>query len=313
MKNMPSNEMNGGRLLNSGLSLLLFFRRGQTILIIADTNEFHPLLDGRKYRDSHEPDGTNHPVVILRATYSNSHPDNAYGTSIAEARDAKLLVGHYGYMAGGVDAASQGHFFGSIVKAHGGLKPGDTIWCDDEEGAGDQVARVKAFLNAARGVLHNDPAVEGVYSGAAFYNAHGLGSLPGGVLRWIAAYDQPDPHIAGEDLWQFTDKRVIPGVSGACDASIFKGTVDDIMKLVGVAQLGPFRHQIPAGNKETIDDVAHRRNTTVDMLIHFSKPRLNAENLAIFDAYLALRKLLRAAGHGSPRLPHGFVYWTVNP
>ena len=285
----------------------------KNLTVIADTNEFHPLVNGKAYRDAHEPDGSNHPVIIMRATYSTNHQDLAYATSIAEARAAKLLVGHYGYMVAGVDAAAQGHFFASTVKAHGGLKLGDTIWCDDEEGAGDQVARVKAFLAAAHAVLKDPVEDEGVYAGAAFYNAHNLAKLPSGVLRWIAAYDQPDPHIAGEDLWQFTDKRVMAGVAGACDASIFKGSVDDLMKLVGVAELGPFRHQIQPGNKESIDDVAHRRNTTVDDLVAFSKPHLNTPNLVVFEAYMALRRALRSVGHGSPVLPRGFVYWTKRP
>lgn len=281
------------------------------ILLIADTNEFHPLTNGKSYRDTREPDGTNHPVVIMRATYSNDHLDLAYSTSIAEARAAKLLVGHYGYMVGGVDAASQGHFFGSTVKAHGGLKTGDTIWCDDEEGAGDQTARVKAFLAAAHALLGDPVKDEGVYAGAAFYDAHNLAKLPSGVLRWIAAYDQSDPGIAGEDLWQFTDKRSISGVVGLCDASIFKGTVDSLMRLVGVK--GPFRHMIQPGNKESIDDVAHRRNTSVDQLISFSRPYLSAKNLVVLEAYMALRKALHVVGRGNPVLPHGFVYWTVNP
>jgi GH25 family lysozyme M1 (1,4-beta-N-acetylmuramidase) len=280
-------------------------------VIIADTNEFHPLIDGQKYRDAKEPDGTNHPIVIMRATYSNNHTDLAYGVSIAEARAAKLLVGHYGYMVAGVDAASQGHYFATIVKAHGGVRLGDTIWCDDEEGTGDQSGRVKAFLAAAHGLLNDPLQDEGVYSGAAFFRAHGLGSLPSGVLRWIAAYQPGDPNVGGEDLWQFTDNKVIPGVSGACDASIFKGDAATLMNLVGIA--GPFRHQIQKGNRESIDDVAHRRNTTVEQIISFSKPHLNPANVAVVDAYMALRHLLRSLSHPSPVLPHGFVYWTVHP
>ena len=283
------------------------------LTVIADTNEFHPLANGKAYRDAREADGSNHPIVIMRATYSNNHQDLAYATSIAEARAAHLLVGHYGYMVSSVDAASQGHFFGTIVKAHGGIKLGDTIWCDDEEGAGNQTSRVKAFLTAAHGVLKDPVQDEGVYAGSAFYNAHSLAKLPSGVLRWIAAYDQPDPSVAGEDLWQFTDKRVMAGVSGACDASIFKGGVEELMKLVGLGDAGPYRHQIQPGNKETIDDVAHRRNTTVAQLVDFSKPHLSATNLIVLEAYMALRKALHVVGHGSPVLPRGFVYWTIHP
>lgn len=283
-------------------------------MIIADTNEFHPLVDGAKYRNSHEPDGSAHPVIIMRVTYSNTHLDNAYAASLVQARAANLLVGHYGYMIAGVDAAAQGAFFGMSVKNHGGLRLGDTIWCDDEEGTGDQAKRVTAFLTAAHAILHSNALAQGVYSGAVFYKAHNLASLPTGDLRWIAAYGAGDPNIAGEDLWQFTDHRVIPGVSGPCDASIFTGTVDDILKMVGAAvPVGPFRHAIQPGDNVTLDAIANRRNMDIHKLVDVSLQNLSPENAAILNAYMDLRKALRSVGKPFPIAPVGLVYWTINP
>jgi hypothetical protein len=280
-------------------------------LIIADTNEFHPLIDGVKYRDSREPDGTTHPMVIMRATYSNYHVDNAYTSSIAQARKANLVVGHYGYMVANVDARDQGVFFGHTVQSRGGLKRFDTIWCDAEEGAGDQSGRVKAFLAGAHSVLNDDTADEGVYSGAAFFMAHSLGKLPLNILRWIAAYGQANPKLVGQDLWQFTDNRAIPGISGHCDASIFLGNIDDIIKLTAAA--GPFRHKVGPNCKESIDERCKRRGTSVDGLVAFSLSHTNADHKKVINAYMDLRAALRGVNSPAPVLPEGFVYWTVNP
>jgi hypothetical protein len=203
-------------------------------MLIADTNEFHPLVDAVAYRDSREADGTNHPIIIMRVSYSITHIDLAYARNVRAARAAGLLIGHYGYMVAGADAAAQGKFFAHIVATTAGFKPGDTIWCDDEEGLDNQTDRAVQWLVAARGVLHDHGQDEGVYSGSNFWVAH-LGSLPSGLNRWVAAYSPVDPKLAGEDLWQFTDARDVPGVSGPCDASIYKGTVDDWLKMIGAS------------------------------------------------------------------------------
>lgn len=180
-------------------------------------------------------------MVIVRATYSNTHIDNAYGASIAQARAGHLYTGHYGYMTASVDAFAQGVFFGNTVKMHGGVQPGDTIWCDAEEGSGDQTPRIQAFLTGAHQVLQNLPQDEGAYSGAAFWKAHiGAVTVNGAsVLKWIAAYGQGDPSM-GENFWQYTDAAtVFPGVAGPCDGSIFNGTIDQYLALVGAGNNHP--------------------------------------------------------------------------
>ena len=206
-------------------------------MLIADTNEFHPLVDGPAYAAGHASDGSPYSVIILRATYSNSHVDNAFHSSLTQARDAGLKVGFYGYMVASVDAASQGTFFGQTVKNAGGLQAGDAIWCDCEEGTGDQTPRVEAFLAAAHGVLNDNLVDEGAYSGAYFWSAH-LVTLPNNVHRWIAAYGT-GTRPAGADLWQFTDNQSMPGVSGNCDCSIFNGTLEQYLALVGSSQPTP--------------------------------------------------------------------------
>lgn len=37
--------------------------------------------------------------------------------------------------------------------------------------------------------------------------------------KWVAKWSDKAPEVAGVDLWQFTDRASVPGVSGVCDAS----------------------------------------------------------------------------------------------
>jgi hypothetical protein len=207
-------------------------------MLIADTNEFHPLTNAVAYRDSYETDGSKHPVIIMRATYSTTHVDLAYSKSLRAARAAGLYIGHYGYMTASENAEEQGKFFADTVAANGGLRPGDTIWCDDEEGSGSQSVRALQWLAAAGRPLSAKLAMEGVYSGAAFWLAH-LGSLPSGLHRWVAAYGQSDPKLSDESLWQFTDNRVVQGVLGPCDVSIYRGDLEQYLLMVGAASSTP--------------------------------------------------------------------------
>lgn len=200
-------------------------------MLIADVNEYHPLVDGAAYAAGRAPDGTAYSVIILRATYGAAHQDNAYTSSLGQARAAGLVVGHYGYLTALADPTEQGAFFGQVVKANGGLKAGDSVWCDCEEGAGDQTARIDAFLAAAHRVLGDSPADGGVYSGAVFWSTH-IGQLPAGTHRWVAAYGQAAAP-AGAELWQFTDTRAMPGVAGLCDCSIYTGTLDGYLAAFG--------------------------------------------------------------------------------
>lgn len=76
---------------------------------------------------------------------------------------------------------------------------------------------------------------------------------------------------------------------------------------------GPFRHVVPAGETWSLPGIAASRNTTVADIFALSEKYLSPENLAIFNAYLALDAATTAAGLPHPRLPEGFVYWTANP
>jgi hypothetical protein len=76
---------------------------------------------------------------------------------------------------------------------------------------------------------------------------------------------------------------------------------------------GPYRHVVPAGNTESLYRVARDRNLKDDSsLIALSRANLNAKNLAVFNAYVALEEATVAAGLPHAAMPDGLVYWTEN-
>ena len=208
-------------------------------MIFADLNEFVFFVagGGKVYAAGRASDGTPFQVVILRVSYSNYHVDAKFAANLAEARAAGLRVHFYFYLEQGVDPASQGTFFAQTLLAHGGLRPGEGIYCDCEEGSGNLEPNVQIALGAAHSLLHDPLADEGEYSGASFFVAH-LGTTPAGLHRWIASYGTPEPQL-GEEEFQFTDAEHMPGVSAPCDCTIYPGTLAQLDAAFGASAPAP--------------------------------------------------------------------------
>lgn len=191
-----------------------------TDLIIPDLSEFQTGTDLAALRAG------GYPAVILRA-HNGWRPDFRFVLWQAQARQLRYTaIGYYQYLVAGRDAAAQARDFAATV---GPLRPGEFAICDDEEGAGDQSARVNTWFDALDSIWH-DPAGDWEYSGLFFSRAH-LGSVRPSVHRWLAAYSTVEP-VDVHQLWQFSDAYQFPGVPGPSDASIFHGTVDQLAELV---------------------------------------------------------------------------------
>lgn len=76
------------------------------------------------------------------------------------------------------------------------------------------------------------------------------------------------------------------------------------------ADQGPFRHVVPHGDRLSIDAVADHRGTTVAHIADESRPRLDAEHRAVFDAYMDLRAALAKLRAAPPAMPGGMAYYT---
>lgn len=79
-------------------------------------------------------------------------------------------------------------------------------------------------------------------------------------------------------------------------------------------QASAYRHVVPPGNTHSLDWVARQRNmANYDEIVTISKSNLNAENLAVLNAYLALDQTCKFAKIPDAGMPDGMVYYTKNP
>lgn len=186
-------------------------------LIIPDVSEFQGTVDWPRLV------AAGYPAVIVRA-HNGTRADEQWSRNRAQAHAAGVrALGLYQYLVADRDAAVQAEEFCDLV---GQLLPGEWPICDLEVGDGDQAARARAWYTTVAARLQNARAEE-LYSGLAFYQAHGLAAA-GYTRVWLAAYGPTEPTLPHE-LWQFTDARTVPGITNPCDASVFHGTVADLL------------------------------------------------------------------------------------
>jgi len=185
-------------------------------LIIPDVSEFQGTVDWRRLVAG------GYPAAIVRA-HNGARADAQWPRNRDQAHAAGIqALGLYQYVVADRDAAVQAGEFCDLV---GSLRPGEWPVCDLEVGAGDQAARARAWYTTVAARLQHAEAVE-LYSGLAFYEAHGLAAA-GYPRVWLAAYGPIEPGLPHE-LWQYTDARTVPGI-GLCDASVFHGTLADLL------------------------------------------------------------------------------------
>lgn len=180
-----------------------------TNLLIPDVSEFQGTIAWRTL-------AATYPAAIIRA-HNGWRADMAFKYNATVGVPLLKWWAAYQYLPASVDAATARVIFDKTVAPY---KP-DAVILDLEEGTGDQSSRAKAWLAAGDGE-------EILYSGLYFMRTHGLTGVA--VPKWIAAYGQGEPTDAHE-LWQFTDKQTFPGIAHPCDASIFHGTVDDLIAM----------------------------------------------------------------------------------
>ena len=175
-------------------------------------------------------------IVITRVNYGNTKVDAWADANIDGLRAARPdALGMYTYLIGSDQPAADAGVLGRVLAAHGGLRPNEFIVCDVEEGSGDQSSRVDAFLSAADAALRANASKNVWYSGLNFALTHNLVAAHG--HRWVAAYGSAEPPLT-HDLWQFSDATHFAGVNEPCDASVFHGSLDNFLALIGARSMG---------------------------------------------------------------------------
>ena len=176
-------------------------------------------------------------AVIIRAMYGSVHDDQAWygGQRRAQLHQGgALFVGIYQYLAAGQSAVVQARALLDLV---GPLRPGEKLICDLEEGAGPQHGRWLAWAKVIKDATGEDPWL---YTYLNFAQVHGL--APDWLADYLPLPDEPKspPHV----LWQFSSTYKVPGIDGACDCSLFHGSVEELAALA--YQPRPAPRPVPA-------------------------------------------------------------------
>ena len=160
-------------------------------------------------------------AVIIRALYGSGHVDDAWQDGAR--RDAfhaggVKWLGIYAYLVASESAVTQARAFLDLI---GDLRPGEKLICDLEEGAGSQAGRWQAWKKTVQAATGDEPWC---YSDLDFAQSHGL------VPEWVADFASGEPDVPYV-MWQFNNAYVVPGVPQPCDASIFRGSVEELAAL----------------------------------------------------------------------------------
>lgn len=186
---------------------------------------------------------------IAKATQGTSFTDDRYAQNVAGARAAGVVPGAYHFLTG-ADPVRQAEFFDRVVGDPEGI-----LVALDVEGAGCTAGIVQAWVDRYRALRPGHPIL--VYTGKWFWRDL-TDNMPGPALGplWAAGSDA-GRYVGGsgilQALWaktggtptsglpwggwkawafdQFTDKAIVPGISGPCDGDAFSGTMTDLRAL----------------------------------------------------------------------------------
>lgn len=186
---------------------------------IADISKWQGTIDWAKA--SKELD-----LVIIRVQYGSLTIDSKYKEYVAGAKKYNVPFGHYAYAqyVSVSDAIQEAKDFWKRAD-----KSAQFYVVDVEEvsthKSSDLVPATQAFID----YLHSQGAKKvGIYSGDSFYKTYGLSKVKAD-FKWIAQYgvNNGSPSTKPSvpcDLWQYTSKGRVAGISGNVDLNKINGS-----------------------------------------------------------------------------------------
>lgn len=188
-----------------------------------DVSEHQGVIDWNTYKNN-----TN--FAILRATVGTARLDNQFIKNRDTARAANIPLGfyHYSYPQYNTPQA-EADFFKNAVSD---IREGEILVLDfEEQWSGNTVDFCKRFLDRLSGSLNG-------YKPLIYLNQSQTTSLnwkpvvDAGYGLWIAAYTyDPNKNTFQIGAWpfaamqQWSNKQIVPGISGGVDANVFFGDV----------------------------------------------------------------------------------------
>jgi lysozyme len=174
--------------------------------------------------------------AVTRISDGLNYQDVQFNRNWAAIKDAGLIRGAYQFFEPGLDAMAQANM---VVSKVGKLGPNDLPVQLDMEVTGGQsaatiVSRMKIWIERVTAGTGKRPMI---YSAKYFWNDNIASREFNSYALWVANYgvtcpDMPDPW-SNWTIWQYSDNRTVPGISGGVDADKFNGTLDELKALTG--------------------------------------------------------------------------------
>lgn len=198
------------------------------MLVGADLSQYQGVVDWPTLKASGRVS-----FVIMRATYGLTGIDAQFKVNQAGARSVGIPCGFY-HFADGYDAKSEAQHFVDTV---GPLRPGETLWLDDEIVLPEHNAWACAFID----VLRPHVNIPGLYSNYSGFRS--IGVVPN-VVAWIA-FPGPAPlappagYTASSTLLNQTSTAVLPGTSGNADVDYLLSDAIEVLASWGAPHPDP--------------------------------------------------------------------------
>lgn len=179
--------------------------------------------------------------AIMKSTEGTGMIDDTLTVNVVGAREAGMAVGVYHFCrASNVsEAIAEAMVFGNVLDSLGGIAAIDIPPILDIETVHAKtrqeiVAIAHAWLEAIENRFNVRPMI---YSFPFFMDQYLDASLSKYPL-WYANYGNTlDQDRAGWSEWtfqQYSDKGVVPGISGYCDLNEYKGSVEELINRISV-------------------------------------------------------------------------------
>ena len=169
--------------------------------------------------------------IFMKATEGGDLDDKMFGDNFELARQHGFIRGAYHFYIPRTDPVKQADFFIRNVK----LKAGDLPPVLDIEVKGKKSKKelqegVKLWLKRVEDHYGVKPIIYASYKFKLDYlNDSIFNTYP----YWIAHYYVDSVRYQGRwDFWQHSDKGKVPGIKEDVDLNVFKGSLDELKKLV---------------------------------------------------------------------------------
>lgn len=174
--------------------------------------------NGRTVKDYHAADRIV-PLsgVFMKVTEGERFIDDAFPKNWERAKAFRRGAYHY-FMPDKDPAVQAKHYINHVQLRHSDLPP----MLDVETIAKDQTReelseKVLVWLKAVEKKYRRKPIV---YASDSFTRDYFTEEILDNYPLWIARYNAKKPELDGWQLWQFTDKAVLPGIKGLVDLSV---------------------------------------------------------------------------------------------